>query len=264
MRVYSASVALPDGLNFDSSLNFEASLNAVKACVYRLAVDRGICFGVDLRSFKVKADAINFNKSTRKVYGVSQKIPYVIYDDALVSYYKAAITSTFSSQKYLDFYHIFEYLFLKVSEESIYSKVRTYVNAPGFRSNDEDIGRLISIIKKNESENDETEMLKKVFVKYIDEDNLIEFLKGQGMDGWKDKLFFGEKFTITLKPGHVIGNIAKLLKHVRNALVHSSDRYKREDCHIPFSESESQIDLLNPTMEFLAQKIIAGTAKPLE
>ena len=189
-------------------------------------------------------------------------MPNLIYDENLVSYYKAAHNSSLPSQKYLDFYHVFEYLFLSVSESFLYDKVKTYINHPRFRSNDKDIEKVISLIKRNNTENDETEMLKKVLIKFIDEDDLIEYVGENGFDKLiKDKMFFGEKFTLAPKSGHLISNISKLLKHVRNALVHSSDRYKREDCHIPFSESENLDNILIPLMDFLAQKIIAGTAQ---
>lgn len=51
-------------------------------------------------------------------------------------------------------------------------------------------------------------------------------------------------------------NAAAILKHVRNALVHSSDRYTREDCFLPFSDSEDVIIKYIPLVEFLAERVI--------
>jgi len=53
-----------------------------------------------------------------------------------------------------------------------------------------------------------------------------------------------------------ISNVAKLLKHVRNALVHSSDKYNRDECHIPLTESENILEDYIPLVRFLAKKVI--------
>lgn len=249
--------------NFNQQ-NLNLSINLIKSSIYSLLVNRKDIFNLKVTSFEDKVSgSSNENDSfINESVGNDFEIPKIIYDENLVSYYKAAYNSSLPSQKYLDFYHVFEYLFLSISESYIYDKVKTYINHPKFRSDDKDIEKVISLIKRNNTENDETEMLKKVLSKFIDEDDLIEFICINQLDKViKDKYFFGEKFTLSPKSGHLISNLSKLLKHVRNALVHSSDRYKREDCHIPFSESENLIRILIPTMDFLAQKIIAGTAK---
>jgi len=64
-----------------------------------------------------------------------------------------------------------------------------------------------------------------------------------------------------LEQGHALSNAAAILKHVRNALVHSSDRYTREDCFLPFSESEDVIIKYIPLVKYLAERVIFSTAK---
>ena len=261
-KIYSAKFE-----NRDESFNrqnLNLSINLIKSSIYSLVVSRKEIFNLKVTSYdeKVKSSSGENENFLKESIGNDFEIPKIIYDENLVSYYKAAYNSSLPSQKYLDFYHVFEYLFLSVSESYIYDKVKTYINHPRFRSDDKDIEKVISLIKRNNTENDETEMLKKVLSKFIDEEDLIEFVVEEQLDKLiKDKYFFGEKFTLSPKSGHLLSNLSKLLKHVRNALVHSSDRYKREDCHIPFSESENLIRTLIPIMDFLAQKIIAGTAR---
>lgn len=261
-KIYSAKFE-----NRDESFNrqnLNLSINLIKSSIYSLVVSRKDIFNLKVTSYdeKVKSSSGENENFLKESIGNDFEIPKIIYDENLVSYYKAAYNSSLPSQKYLDFYHVFEYLFLSVSESYIYDKVKTYINHPRFRSDDKDIEKVISLIKRNNTENDETEMLKKVLSKFIDEEDLIEFVVEEQLDKLiKDKYFFGEKFTLSPKSGHLLSNLSKLLKHVRNALVHSSDRYKREDCHIPFSESENLIRTLIPIMDFLAQKIIAGTAR---
>jgi hypothetical protein len=61
--------------------------------------------------------------------------------------------------------------------------------------------------------------------------------------------------------GSVIPNTARLLKHVRNAIVHSTDVYDRAERHLPFSESESMIADYIPIVRFLAERVLFGTAQ---
>ena len=84
-------------------------------------------------------------------------------------------------------------------------------------------------------ENDETEMLKNVMKRYIDENDIIEFINEyekfleKKVYTIKRTIFGNEISATTLTSGHVYGNIAKVIKAIRNALVHSCDRYERND-----------------------------------
>jgi hypothetical protein len=76
----------------------------------------------------------------------------------------------------------------------------------------------------------------------------------------KKRKIFGELMEINLKEGHAISNAAKILKHIRNAIVHSSDKYQRDECHIPLSASDTTIVDFIPIVRFFAEKVIYGTA----
>jgi hypothetical protein len=76
----------------------------------------------------------------------------------------------------------------------------------------------------------------------------------------KKRTVFGEQVQVALVKDHALANAAKALKHVRNAIVHSSDKYKREECHIPLSDSENVIEEFIPLARFFAEKVIYGTA----
>lgn len=54
-----------------------------------------------------------------------------------------------------------------------------------------------------------------------------------------------------------------MIKQIRNALVHSSDKYNREDCFMPFSESESVVISYVPIIKYLAEKVIFSTAESI-
>lgn len=243
----------------------EKYIDIVDSCLYTLVLEKNDVLSIKNKKFSEQSN--DYKNLDSKKANSSNKftITKLKYDPSLVSFYKAASNSSLPSQKFLDFYHIFEFLFLRVSEDVIYDKVKSYVNHSRFRSSPNEIDRLISMIKKHNTENDETEMLKKVINKYVHEDDLIDYINDNELEkSIKGKRIFGGTFNISNKNGHAVGNICIILKHIRNALVHSSDRYKREDCHIPFSESEKLVSLFLPIMDYLAQKVIAGTAETID
>jgi hypothetical protein len=195
------------------------------------------------------------------------EIPSAEYESAAVTYYKVAKSSQFPSQIFLSYYHILEYHFLRVADEDLHGAVKAQLNDPSFRSDYDSVSKLIATLKKNDSSVDEKEMLRGVLRRFVPETDFIEFVKSKESEagekfysGAKQKLF-GESFPMKLETGHALSNAAAVLKHIRNALVHSSDRYTREDCFVPFSDSEDVIIKYIPLIEFLAERVIFSTAK---
>lgn len=232
----------------------------IKSCLFNLAYSKEDCW--ELREC-FNFDIMNFSHSNDDD---NLSIPSVKYETDLVTYYKVANSTQFSSQAFLSFYHILEYNFLKVADEILFNKVKTQLNVPNFKADYSNVSKLLSTVKKNDNTNDETEMLKAVLNKYVAEDDLIVFLlKIEKKEN--EKIYskpkceiFGEKLNIRLEEGHAISNTAKVIKHVRNSLVHSSDRYSREKCFVPFSESESTVIQFLPLIKYLAEKVIFSTA----
>lgn len=195
------------------------------------------------------------------------EIPKAEYDSAAVTYYKVAKSSQFPSQIFLSYYHILEYHFLRVADEDLHGAVKTQLNDPSFRADYDNVSKLIATLKKNDSSVDEKEMLRGVLRRFVPEVDFIEFVKSKEAEageklysGGKQKIF-GDSFPMKLEVGHALSNAAAILKHVRNALVHSSDRYTREDCFLPFSDSEDVIIKYIPLVEYLAERVIFSTAK---
>lgn len=240
----------------DKSKLLEEAYPALEACLFKLALEKGECWDFAKRK----------KQKNISLYGGSEEdeemiIPLAKYDSNMLKYYKVAISSQFPSQSYLAFYHILEYNFLAVSDEALNGKLKTQIHSTDFRGNEKQLQTIINLVKKHNDKSDETEMLSRVFRKYIDEEELILFItdleeqSGEKLYS-KRKTVFGEDFTVQLKKDHAISNVAKLLKHVRNALVHSSDKYNREDCHIPLTESEAIIEDYVPIVRYLAEKVI--------
>lgn len=198
--------------------------------------------------------------------GTLENIPNTKYQDELVYFYKVAVSSRYASQAFLSYYHVLEYNFDIVSEDILYNQIRIVINQPNFNTNNENIRKLVGVMKKHDLHQQENDKLKNVLNKYIDKDSLIEFIKEVELKvGQKvytsDQIIFGEKKKINIKESdHVIANVAAVIKKIRNGLVHSTDNYEGGDCFIPFSKSEEVVQQFLPLIKFLARQVICATA----
>ena len=233
----------------------------IKACLFNLAYSKDECW--ELKD-EIKSKHFRYKRQEQKNEALI--IPSAKYDDDLVSFYKVARSSQFPGQAYLSFYHVLEYNFLRVADEILFSSVKAQLNKPNYKATYENVNKLLSVINKHDKHQDETEMLKAVLFKYVQEDELIEFIKELENEA-NEKIFsnpkniiFGENMSIKLEIGHALSNTAKVVKHIRNSLVHSSDKYSREDCFMPFSESESIVSKYIPIVQFLAESTLFSSA----
>jgi hypothetical protein len=237
----------------------QKALDAIRASLFKIAVEQHDCLALwKPRRRRLK----NLYLSTARE---DQSIPRVVYDDNVISFYKVAKASPFPSQSFLAYYHVLEYYFLRVAELLLHDRLTAMLNNPGFRTNRESLDKVISAVRGQDSKFDETEMLRNVMDRFVQETELIEFIQNfeelaEEKIYSKRRTIFGEQLQISLTKDHALANSAKLLKHIRNAIVHSSDRYKREDCHIPLSESEDVIEEFIPLVRFFAERVIFGTA----
>lgn len=241
----------------------EVAVDRVRGCLFTLAYKKGECWEI---SHDIKSRGLVFPQLVDEESDVLE-IPIVCYEQSVVSYYKVAKSSQFPSQVFLSYYHILEYHFLRMADETLFSAVRTRLNEPGFQATYENVSRLVATIKKNDSTTDEKQMLRDVLDKFVDEEDFIYFVKGLEQE-MNEKVFsgsrqriFGEQLSIKLEKGHALSNTASLLKHIRNALVHSSDRYSRDDCFLPFSESEEVVVKYLPLVQYMAERVIFATAE---
>jgi hypothetical protein len=170
------------------------------------------------------------------------------------------------ANRFLAFYQVLEYYFVAIADEQLYSKLSRRINDPKFSAIPANLDRLIQDVTDHKQVTDELEMLKAVVGRLVDENELIEFV--QAYEAYlgdkiytKRRTIFGEEVEVKLTPGHVVGNIAKTVKTIRNALVHSSDRYERKERYIPSAGSENMIKREIPLMRFLAEKVIIASAK---
>lgn len=237
----------------------EVGASAIKRCLFKIAVEKHDCLAVWAPKNR------RLRTTYLEDYDEDDAIPRSEYDENVVSYYKVAKASPFPSQSFLAYYNVLEYHFLRVAEDLLHHRLTAMLNDPRFRASRDGLDRVIAAVRGQDSRNDETEMLRNVLHRYVQESDLIEFLNrveskvGEKLYTRKRKIF-GEHLEISPREGHALANAASVLKHVRNAIVHSSDRYTREECHIPLSNSEETVEEFIPLVRFFAERVIYGTA----
>ena len=242
--------------------NFQAiAMERIQSCLVKMAVERHACF--EFYKPRDRKSVIFLGESTEG----DSAIPRVSYEKNVVNYYMVARSSPFASQSFLAYYHVLEYYFLKVAEDALHHQLRTLISKTTFKANTDGIDRLISLVRRQNNQDNETEMLRKVLQRFVDESDFIAYVKAIEADHGsslytKTRQVFGEKSNISPTEGHALSNAAKVLKHIRNAIVHSSDRYKREECHIPLSDTENTIEEFIPIVRFFAEQVIFGSSAP--
>lgn len=199
-----------------------------------------------------------------RVDGFEFPLPKVNFNSDTIRFYQRGMSTDDPVIQFLSFYQVLEYYFVSISDEQLYNKLSQRINDLKFSTSPKNLDRLIQDTLTHKRETDETEMLKNVLIRFTDEDEIMEFIKayeeylGENLYT-KKRHIFGESVETRLNPGHVIGNLAKRIKIIRNALVHSSDRYERQQRYIPTYGSEKMIRKEIPLLRFLAERIITGS-----
>jgi len=187
------------------------------------------------------------------------------FNSDAIKFYLLGLTSRVPELSYLAFYQVLEYFFVSVSNAQLYEKLANQIKDPKFTVSQKQIDQLVQVVDKHKHQTDETEMLKNVLNKYVDEAELIQFISSyekhlnQNVYSTKHNVF-GTEITITLQENHTIGNTAKHIKETRNAIVHSTDRYEGEIRHIPFTATTSEIERDIPLIKFLAERVIISSS----
>ncbi len=248
---------------------FEYSRSLAESCLFELAYLKRF-------SFKLLEEWPDKKKETKKdprSFIIREEsnflpIPKTRFNNDIIKFYQLGNSNDAPILQFLAYYQILEYFFLKVSDEALHKKLFQRLNDPKFSFNEQNLDHLVKDVLEYDSKNDETDMLKKVLTKYVKPIELIEFLKGYE-DYLDEKYYskqrnrFGQNLQVNFEETHVISNVATIVKVVRNALVHSSDRFERNERVIPFTKSTDIVIKEIPLIKFLAEKVIIGSASIL-
>ena len=242
----------------------EKALSLIEGCIFNIAYLKGIALVLEEEFPRRQAVWNNF-KFEDHDFGTTLPLPKSEINKDVARFYQRGMAVEDAVNQFLSYYQVLEYFFLHVSDEELYRKLVTIYNDPGFNPSAKYLDKVIQSTLNHKRESDETEMLRLVISKYVPEDDLIQFVSSYE-EHLSEKLFtkkrtmFGDSTEVRLTHGHVIGNVAKRIKLIRNALVHSSDRYNRNENFVPTRKSELEIRKEVPLVKFIAEKVIISTS----
>ncbi|MBA3312688.1 MAG: hypothetical protein H0T47_05260 [Planctomycetaceae bacterium] len=201
---------------------------------------------------------------------VKLEMPSAQFRDEIIRYYQLALSSRVPSLQYLSFYHVLEYFFVEVTEGEIVARLLAEISNPAFVSGRrERVEKLLRIVDAAPSRTDEKQMLEEVLKKYVPMDELLDFIReyeshvGGSAYYTKERVRFGQSLRVLLDKQHIYGNVALIVKNMRNSLVHSSDHRERQERFVPFGDHDELIEMEIPLVRFLAEKVILGSARTL-
>jgi hypothetical protein len=240
--------------------------NIITGCLFQLAAIKGLPQRARMKWPKLNVSGHGQEKEDEEDGPLQMLKVNPIRD--LVNLYTLGTYTNFPQFQFLAYYHVLEYFFIKISDEQLYAKLTRSINDLSFRCTPDHLDRLIQDVSSHNRESDETKLLENVLKKYIREDELTNFISEfekqvGGPQYTKKRKLFGKDVQITFHPEQLFGTTAKTIKTVRNALVHSTDRYEREERYMPFSGSEEIIAREIPLMKYLAEKVIIASATPI-
>jgi hypothetical protein len=248
----------------DVEAALKSSSPVIDACLFELSYLKKITLKLE-EEWPRRRPRVRPFRFEESVTGDQLPLPQVRFNPDIIRFYQRGMGTYDPVDQFLSFYHVLEYYFVAVSDGQLYSKLSRRINDPRFSTTPSHLDRIIQDTLNHKRETDETEMLKLVLKEYVEEAELIEFIEAYE-EYLGDKLYtkkrtiFGESIEIRLDPDHVVGNLAKRVKVIRNALVHSSDRYERQQRYIPTAKAENMIRREIPLMKYLAERVIIAAA----
>ncbi|MFE0407444.1 hypothetical protein ACFW0S_01490 [Citrobacter freundii] len=257
IRVYNLNAS-------DHSQAIKKSQNIIEGCLFNLSYLKRIPLTLEEKWPRRIENQRPFQFGEREVNGV-YPLPRGNLNTDILRFYQRGMGTDDPVNQFLSFYQVLEYFFVSISDEELYRRMSAIINDPAFSAKPKQLDKLIQETANHKRESDETEMLRMVLKHFIDEVELTEFIE-QYEDYLGDKWFtkkrtiFGEETDIRTQQGHVISNVSKRVKMIRNTLVHSSDRYNRKDGYIPNSHSEAIVKKEVPLVKYLAEKVIIANS----
>jgi hypothetical protein len=203
-----------------------------------------------------------------------------------IRYYIQGTGTTDPVLSFLAFYQVLEFYFLLVSDKTLFEKLGDIIRKPGFRTTFQELEKIIEEVETHSRKRDSKTLLERVLEEYSDREQILKFIKDYEEFLWtlenpgqdpgdppkrrkifsKQRTVFGKSVQVTTDETHFWGPLATYIVTIRNALVHSTDRYERRTAerHRPFTETTQVVEYVVPLMRFLAEQVVNSTSAPSE
>lgn len=187
------------------------------------------------------------------------------FNGDVIQFYQLGSSSRIPVLQFWGFYQVLEYYFVRVSDESLHRDLANRLKDPRFKPTPTQLSRLVQDVVDHMDVMDKTQMLLNVLERYVDPDDVIEFIQAY-QDYLGDELYtrrrrvFGEDVQVRLDPDTVLETVARTVIALRQAMVYSPDRFSRTARSVPFDQLTDFVRLEIPLLKFLAERVIIGSA----
>ncbi len=246
----------------------EISTEYIESCLLYLSMEYG--FNMRLCSDWIDSLFLKDCYQPKEGFFATLPLPKFSYHSDLTSYYLSAQSHINPENQFLGYYHVLEYFFQSATEKNLKEDLTSILAKPDFTLDEDHLEILLDSIKTHRIDyRRDIDAFKLMLKTYLNESEAIAFIKEFHADinykYYTQRInLFGEDVHIQLKRGHVWGEIAKRIYAIRNAIVHSSEKYSRDERFIPFSEYREIVQRELPLIRFLAEQIILATSKRIK
>jgi hypothetical protein len=204
-------------------------------------------------------------KFAEEFEGAQLPMPPADFNADVVQFYQLAASSRIPVLQFWSYYQVIEHYFVRVSDEDLHRQLSNRLKDPRFKPTSTQLDRLIQDVLDHMDTVDTLQMLTAVLEKFVDETELIAFIKDYeahlGEPFYtKRRRIFGEDVHVKLSRGSVFENVARTIIAIRHNLMYSPDRTSRTARNISFEQLTEIIRPEIPLMKFLAERVIIGSA----
>jgi len=260
---YTVQVSNLDADSVESALTKASPM--IDACLYELLQKYKVNYRT--RESWAGRQSISSSLSNSRIdeEEASPTIPRAIYNEHLLSFYHFANASPFPIFEYLSYYQIMEYFYDSIPNRELYRKLRQRMMAVDFCASDSQLEKIYASIRSRERAKEDEKLLQ-VLEHFVDPQLALDFViestrENPNLKWTSRRMLFGKEMQVPTDRKNLLLNLSKRIKHIRNALVHSSDAYEQQPRHIPFTEESRMLATEVPIVKFLAEKIIEGSAE---
>jgi hypothetical protein len=198
------------------------------------------------------------------------QLPAASFNPRLCRYYRRAMAAPDPVNRFLALYQVLEHEFFKVADADAIAAIQRSLRKYVVDGKDRHIEEILRDAgAHSRTLGDETALLEAVLKRIATEPELIDYIdayekhiRSQPFTKQTKATIFGKSCWITKESRLVHGEVAKRIKHLRNVLVHSSDRHERGEVFIPGNPAmEAVVEQELPLLQFLAEQAVLQSAR---
>lgn len=237
-------------------------------------IDTGIGLALTLERERTRSHRPEI--SEKREGGVASLPPVRFeYDREPMSlYWYAKSAAELPLLRFLANYQVMEFYFPVYSQAEAQRTLRNVLKDPAFDpSRDADVAKLLTAIKVGakgrNTYGDESEQLEATIRASVTADDIREFLISESEERYRfytsddAKKLTGETISVRRKSDDHRGLVAKRIYAIRNRIVHHKGGFEEREPLLPFDRETAHLRHDVDLVEFLAQKVLIASSRPM-